>query len=90
MGDHVNLARRRRWAEEIEHEAGLLFKASSKIEDEWSMMKWYLEAEAKRALCVLRRVRQCPECRGSGYQISYAPRGKSWHKCPTCNGAGKI
>lgn len=84
----MNLPRRRRWADEIREE---LSRVKLNIHPKkLSVYRLYLIAYHKRLLALLRRVTQCPECRGSCYQISYAPRGKSWHKCPTCNGTGKI
>lgn len=89
----MNLARRRRWADRIGLEIKLVNQDLDGYRDmmgDNAPVVGRIELYRKRLASLLRRVRQCPECRGSGYQISYAPRGKSWHKCFTCNGTGKI
>lgn len=63
----MNLPRRRRWADEIRNWI---------VEIKGLVNEQYL----KRARCVLRRVTQCPECRGSGTvpSILWAKKGNSY------------
>ena len=33
---------------------------------------------------------ECPDCRGSGLVTAFAGRVQGQHKCPRCDGSGKI
>jgi DnaJ-class molecular chaperone len=33
---------------------------------------------------------ECPDCRGKGLVTAFAGRVSGEHKCPRCNGSGKL
>lgn len=87
------IERRRRWIELIELELAKVRLESSKIKNEYDIRKWYLDAEGKRLLSLLRRVRRCPECRGTGIVVSGMLPATYFAmklECMTCEGTGKL
>ena len=87
----AQIERRRRWIELIELELAKVRLESSKIKNEYDIRKWYLDAEGKRLLSLLRRVRRCPECKGIG-AVCWEAGNQRWEgiECVTCGGTGKL
>lgn len=59
----MNIERRRRWIRQLELSIAWSGVILPPIDDFEAMFRIYYH---KRLLCVLRRVRRCPECRGVG------------------------
>ncbi len=97
----MNLTRRRRWSDEIREELTELrydIKYCRSLSSGGKSTRLLnLMVYRKRLAYLLRRVTQCPECRGSGMipDVDYDYDGEPFvltagFDCPTCNGSGRL
>lgn len=93
----MNLARRRRWADEIRNAIEVARDRERAFMVAGPYKKWHSSQSLaykwrrKRLASLLRRVTQCPECRGSKYVDEWcAGEYYGAMDCPTCNGTGKL